>query len=105
MSVSGYNRGALCARASSARSRSILLSAVILKTVVVDAEPQGQSAPQPKPQAPSAVETNLPVMEVARAVMVTVELDFGTPMPSVADALRQIERRYEPDDGHDRTFA
>jgi len=44
-------------------------------------------------------------MEVARAVMVTVELDFGSPVPSIADALRQIVRRHEPDDGHGRTFA
>ena len=50
-------------------------------------------------------QTNLPAMEVAQAVMVTVELDFGPNIPSIADALQQIERRYEPDDKSGRTFA
>ncbi len=44
-------------------------------------------------------------MEVAQAIMVTVELDFGAKPPSFAQALREIERRYEPDDGQGRTFA
>lgn len=44
-------------------------------------------------------------MEVAKAVMVTVELDFGPNVPSIAEALRHIERRYEPADGKGRTFA
>jgi hypothetical protein len=59
------------------------------------------------PPAPtgSGSETNLPAMEVAQAVMVTAELDFGAKAPSIADALRQIERRYQPDDKSGRTFA
>jgi len=44
-------------------------------------------------------------MEVAHAVMVTVELDFGVKPPSIAEALTQIERRYQPADGVGRTFA
>lgn len=44
-------------------------------------------------------------MEVAEAVMVTVELDFGAKTPSIAEALRSIDRRYQPDDGQGRTFA
>jgi hypothetical protein len=44
-------------------------------------------------------------MEVAKAVMVTVELDFPGALPSIADALTQIERRYQPADGQGRTFA
>jgi len=44
-------------------------------------------------------------MEVAQAVMVTVELDFGANRPSIPQALREIERRYDPDDGQGRTFA
>jgi len=44
-------------------------------------------------------------MEVAEAVMVTVELDFGPKIPSIANALKQIERRYAADDDHGRTFA
>jgi hypothetical protein len=44
-------------------------------------------------------------MEVNKAVMVTVELDFGPKLPSVAEALGEVERRYQPDDGQGRTFA
>jgi hypothetical protein len=44
-------------------------------------------------------------MEVAQAVMVTVELDFGKPVPSIAEALREIIRSYQPNDGKGRTFA
>ena len=44
-------------------------------------------------------------MEVAKAVMVTVELDFGSKVPSIAEGLKEIERRYAPDDGQGRTFA
>jgi hypothetical protein len=43
-------------------------------------------------------------MEVAKAVMVTVELDVG-PKTTIAQALTEIERRYQPDDGAGRTFA
>jgi hypothetical protein len=56
-------------------------------------------------QKPSEEDTNLPAMEAAEAVMVTVELDFGRNPPSIADALREIERHYQPDDGVGRTFA
>jgi len=44
-------------------------------------------------------------METAQAVMVTVELDFGPSVPTIADALKDIERKYQPDDGRGRTFA
>ena len=47
----------------------------------------------------------LATLEVAQAVMVTVELDFGGAIPDVAAALLDIERRYQPDDGKGRTFA
>jgi hypothetical protein len=50
-------------------------------------------------------ETNLPSMEVAQAVMVTAELDFGQKPPSIAEALSQIDRRYDAADGRGRTFA
>jgi hypothetical protein len=53
----------------------------------------------------TATATNLPAMEVAQALMVTVELDFGATVPSIAEALKDIERRYQPEDGHGRTFA
>ena len=44
-------------------------------------------------------------MEANTAVMVTVELDFGGPPPSIAEAITQIERRHQPDTGTGRTFA
>ncbi len=44
-------------------------------------------------------------MNVAQAVMVTVELDFGGQIPTIAEAIRQIERGYAPEDGAGRTFA
>jgi hypothetical protein len=44
-------------------------------------------------------------MNIAQAVMVTQELDFGQPVPSIAQALNEIERGYVPDDGQGRTFA
>ena len=37
--------------------------------------------------------------------MVTVELDFGPKIPSIAEALRAVDRRYQPADGQGRTFA
>jgi hypothetical protein len=43
--------------------------------------------------------------EVAQAVMVTVELDYGGKPPSIKEALAEVERRYEPEDGRGRTFA
>ena len=63
-------------------------------------------APAPSPvQDQPTPPTELVTMDVAKAVMVTVELDFGTKTPSIAEALTQIERRYQPDDGQGRTFA
>ena len=65
---------------------------------------RGQQGPPPTPSPQHPVES-LPTMEVAQAVMVTVELDFGAKPPSIAQALREIERRYEPADSKGRTFA
>jgi hypothetical protein len=44
-------------------------------------------------------------LPVNQAVMVTVELDFGGKIPSIAEALGDIQRLYEPADGLGRTFA
>jgi hypothetical protein len=63
-----------------------------------------QQTPKKTPSPQRPVES-LPTLEVAQAIMVTVELDFGAKPPSLAQALREIERRYEPDDGQGRTFA
>jgi hypothetical protein len=54
---------------------------------------------------PNTASGALATLEVAQAVMVTVELDFGATVPSIANALREIERRSKPDDGVGRTFA
>lgn len=57
------------------------------------------------PIAATSTETNLPTMETAEAVMVTAELEFADKVPTIADALKDIERRSQPDDGQGRTFA
>jgi len=44
-------------------------------------------------------------MGVDEAVMVTVELDFGPRMPSISEALAEVERRHRPDDSKGRVFA
>jgi hypothetical protein len=65
----------------------------------------GPSAGSAATAMPTATGTNLPQMEVKQAVMVTVELDFGPQIPSIAEALLQIERRHKPEDGVGRVFA
>ena len=68
----------------------------------------GKSAPAPPAVSTNTLAvpaTNLPSMSVNEAVMVTAELDFGPQLPTIATALQEIERRYQPDDGVGRTFA
>jgi hypothetical protein len=72
---------------------------------MVATESASTNAVVPPASAGTGEDTNLPTLEVAQAVMVTVELDFNGPPPSIADGLRQIERRSRPDDGLGRTFA
>src|ERR1044072_6772922 len=70
--------------------------------------PQPPATPQPStPPQPSTIPVGAPTtMEVAKAVMVTVELDFGKgKMPTIAEAVKQIERQYQPDDRVGRTFS
>jgi hypothetical protein len=76
-----------------------------LATKVASTAAPTTSIQQSQATSTSTSSTNFSVMEVAQALMVTVELDFGTPVPTIADALKQIERRYEPADGTGRTFA
>lgn len=67
--------------------------------------PAASPAAAPRVQ-PAVSPTNaLPVLEINRAIMVTVELDFGPKVPSIAEGLREVERRSQPDDGQGRTFA
>ena len=71
------------------------------------------SAPAASPSQPAAItppndpakEPQTLSMDVNTAVMVTEELDFGPRVPSIAEALQQVERRFKPDDGQGRTFA
>ena len=69
-------------------------------------QPVRTAAPPPAaaPEQPKSA-SELVTMDVAKAVMVTVELDFGSKVPSIAQALTEVERRYQPDDGQGRTFA
>lgn len=61
---------------------------------------------QPGLNTPDMGITGEPIkMRVAQAVMVTIDLDFGGSIPSIADAIQQIERGYAPDDAIGRTFA
>jgi hypothetical protein len=55
--------------------------------------------------AGSSNAANLETVQVNKAVMVTVDLDFGGDIPSVAEALNQVQRGHQPDEGRDRTFA
>ncbi|MCI0485520.1 MAG: hypothetical protein L0229_02860 [Blastocatellia bacterium] len=63
------------------------------------------ATPAGQPGQNASAGTEIHTMEVAKAVMVTVELDFGSKPPTIAEALREVERRYVPDDGRGRTFA
>jgi hypothetical protein len=64
---------------------------------------QNPTGAPPTPETRPASE--LQHMKVNTAVMVTAELDFGPQVPSIAQALTEIDRRYEPSDGEGRTFA
>jgi hypothetical protein len=55
--------------------------------------------------ASKSAPTNFSTIEVAQAIMVTADLDFGRQIPAVSEAIKEIERRYEPEDGAGRTFA
>lgn len=69
----------------------------------------GAVASAPAPARSTGLDTNVSMtstIEINQAVMVTVDLDFGSgPLPTIAEALTQIERRYESADGTGRTFA
>ncbi|HZM90185.1 MAG TPA: hypothetical protein VFF31_26940 [Blastocatellia bacterium] len=95
-----------------------VLAAVVILALKANRTPPAKTAqplaPAPAAPAPAPTVTPAPTtasskelvtMEVAKAVMVTVELDFGAKIPSIAEAITQIERRYQPDDGQGRTFA
>ena len=61
----------------------------------------------PAPPTPQTVPLDQQVtMDVAKAVMVTVELDFDKgKVPTIAEALKMVDRQSKPDDGQGRTFS
>jgi hypothetical protein len=65
----------------------------------------GDPAVAGTPTTSASTDKPLTTNEAAQAVMVTVELDFGGSVPRIREALKEIERRYQPDDGQGRTFA
>ena len=69
------------------------------------APPANPAVPSATPGTSTTPLSELVRMDVAKAGMVTDELDFGGRIPPIAEALQQIERRYQPDDGQGRTFA
>src|SRR5438552_7200192 len=91
----------------------VIAAVVVLAAVVAVIAVRTRRGHQALPKAAgSASATNapnvaqgIPAMPINQAVMVTVELDFGPKVPSIAEGLREIERRYTPDDGQGRTFA
>ena len=64
-----------------------------------------QSAGASAGQGTTNAQAALSALNVNQAVMVTVELSFPKPLPGIADALRWVERRQQPDDGVGRVFA
>lgn len=77
----------------------------LLLCLVLQGCDKKSSATSPPPQSPAGASSDVQTMEVAKAVMVTVELDMGKKNPTIAEALSEIERRHQPDDGQGRTFA
>lgn len=65
----------------------------------------GPQAPSATPAGTTTPNSELVYMETNKAVMVTVELDYGGSPPTIEAAMRDIERRSQPDDGQGRTFA
>jgi hypothetical protein len=87
---------------------AIAIAAGVAGTLALK-RPDKPGASTSAPEAGVPVNTNASMtstIEINHAVMVTVDLHFGGgPLPGVAEALTQIERRYLPEDGGGRTFA
>lgn len=85
--------------------RWVLIVAILAVAGAVVFALNRKASPTSAANRTSATKTNLPSMEVNQAVMVTVELDFGPTVPSIAQAIREIERRHQSQDGTGRVFA
>jgi hypothetical protein len=86
-------------------------AAIFYRTFSTPAKPAAPATPTittnvAQPATPPTTDPAAPnKMSIAQAVMVTEELDFGQPVPTIAQALLEIERGYVADDGVGRTFA
>jgi hypothetical protein len=116
----GYTAIARRAGAPVSRMAIFTLLAGLLGLVAAcDSKPAGNAASKnaaPVTTAPAPPTTpaaqpaqdggpEMQTMQVNTAVMVTEDLEVGKPVPTIAQGLQQIERRYRPDDGVGRTFA
>jgi hypothetical protein len=85
------------------------LIAAVAATIALKRPPRAVDAAVPAPVRSTGLDTNVSMtstIEINQAVMVTVDLNFGDgPLPTIAEALTQIERRYESAEGAGRTFA
>ena len=83
-----------------------LLAAVALLAIACqDSSKPGAAGGLPSNAVAATLAPVPPTMPVNEAVMVTVELDFGPKIPTIAEALQEIERRHQPEQGSERTFA
>lgn len=98
---------AASSRRGGVRWAGIAAAILLIAAAVVALNRKPAPAPQANqpPAISTAPQTNLPTIEINQALMVTVELDFGPKMPGIAEALRDIERRHQPDSGTGRVFA
>jgi len=99
-------------------SKKIIIGGVVLAALVITGillfKTKSQDDPIPSTSS-KASSTALPIdttnaprkmtMEINQAIMVTEELDYGGKVPSIAEALQDIERVHRPEDGIGRTFA
>ena len=85
----------------------VVASAMVVLLSMRGGKPTGSTAASVSQSNALALSAGvpLPTNEVAHSLMSTVELDFGGKPTSIKDALKEIERRSEPDDGVGRTFA
>lgn len=103
-----HNRAATNAAKPRAFGLVTVVAVLTLGTLVFTLNRKGPlslSPTSPTNATGSAAAATLPSTEVNQALMVTVELDFGGPPPTIAEALNSIERRHQPDAGSGRVFA
>src|SRR5262245_41472896 len=86
-SQAGIGRWALLVAGLGIIAATILL---IIRPNSGPAPAKDTGSPAPVVRTPNTATPELPRIEVKQAVMVTVELDFGPVIPSIADALQQI---------------